>query len=260
MILAYYRLGKYEDARRSMRRLLKLADTFRMDNPLTRCGSDVYQPNQPINLTYDAFGPPAAFVRGLFEYLYRADGLTILPHVPPEIDELDQSFPIRFGTKRVYLATRGRGPVTGVRLNGKAWPKHDKHGVFLPYSATPDEALVLILMGGANPEPVHKTVLPASDAQHAGPAIGENDDLAVMRRECEQALRALERQGRGRSYEAAHARLAMRCVDVARQRRILAAEGRVTKLAPPSEDAAQKAYVETAHRLWSGLQSVIERK
>jgi hypothetical protein len=260
MILAYYRLGKYEDARRSMRRLLKLADTFRMDNPLTRCGSDVYQPNQPINLTYDAFGPPAAFVRGLFEYLYRADGLTILPHIPPEIDELDQSFPIRFGTKRVYLATRGRGPVTGVRLNGKAWPKHDKHGVFLPYSATPDEALVLILMGGANPEPVHKTVLPASDAQHAGPAIGENDDLAVMRRECEQALRALERQGRGRSYEAAHARLAMQCVDVARQRRILAAEGRVTKLAPPSEDAAQKAYVETAHRLWSGLQSVIERK
>ncbi|MGC8989455.1 MAG: hypothetical protein ACP5MD_04980, partial [Verrucomicrobiia bacterium] len=201
-----------------------------------------------------------AFVRGLFEYLYRADGLTILPHVPPEIEEVEQRFPIRFGTKRICLATRGRGPVTGARLNGKAWPKHNKHGVFLPYSETPDEARVLILMGGASPVPEQKMVQPAPEAERADPAIGDNNDLAVMRRECEQALRTLEREGRGSSYEAAHARLAIRCVDVAQQRRILAGEGRVTKLTPASEDAAQKAYVETARSLWSGLRAVIERK
>ena len=70
MILAYYRLGKYEDARRSMQQLLTFARRFRMDNPLTDFGNDVYQPKQPINITYDAFGPPAALIRGLFEYLY----------------------------------------------------------------------------------------------------------------------------------------------------------------------------------------------
>ena len=70
MILAYYRLGKYEDARRSMQKLLTFARRFRMDNPLTDFGNDVYQPKQPINITYDAFGPPAALIRGLFEYLY----------------------------------------------------------------------------------------------------------------------------------------------------------------------------------------------
>ena len=57
MILAYFRLGKYEDARRSMQQLLTFARRFRMDNPLTDFGNDVYQPKQPINITYDAFGP-----------------------------------------------------------------------------------------------------------------------------------------------------------------------------------------------------------
>jgi hypothetical protein len=32
MVLAYYRLEKFEDARRSMRRLLTFAEKFRMDN------------------------------------------------------------------------------------------------------------------------------------------------------------------------------------------------------------------------------------
>jgi len=54
-----------------------------MDNPLTKFGSDVYQPGQPINLCYDTFAHAAALVRGLFEYLYRADGLTLIAHIPP---------------------------------------------------------------------------------------------------------------------------------------------------------------------------------
>jgi len=41
-----------------MLRLLTFAERFRMDNPLTKCGSDVYQPNVPINLCYDTFAPP----------------------------------------------------------------------------------------------------------------------------------------------------------------------------------------------------------
>jgi len=149
MMLGYSRLGQFEDARRSMRHLLTFAERFRMDNPLVKFGSDVYQPGQPINLTYDAFGPPAAFVRGLFEYLYRADGLTLLPHIPPAISRLEQRFPIRFGTKRLYLATVGSGSITAVTVNGRPWTSFDQQSVFLPYGQVSDNAAIEIALGGA---------------------------------------------------------------------------------------------------------------
>ena len=149
MVLGYYRLGKYEDARRSMQQLLTFARRFRMDNPLVEFGSKVYQPKQPINLCYDTFAPAAAFVRGLFEYLYRADGLTLIPHVPPGITRLEQRFPIRFGAKKLYLSTVGTGPITGVWVNGDGWPHFDGGSVLLPYEDTPDAAHVQIAFGDA---------------------------------------------------------------------------------------------------------------
>ena len=133
MVMGYYRLGKYDDARRSMQQLMKFAREFRMDNPLVDFGARVYQPNQPINLCYDSFGPPAAMIRGLFEYLYRADGLVLVPHVPPGITRLEQHFPIRFGAKRLYLATTGSGPVTAVLVNGQPWKSFDEKSITLPY-------------------------------------------------------------------------------------------------------------------------------
>lgn len=151
MMLGYYRLGKFDDARRSLRQLLGFAERFRMDNPLVKFGSDVYQPHQPINLTYDAFGPAAAFVRGLFEYLYRADGLTLRPHIPPGLTRLEQRFPVRFGAKRLYLATVGAGPVTTVTLNGKPWTRFDRRSVFLPYAQVPPRAAIEIALGDAEP-------------------------------------------------------------------------------------------------------------
>jgi hypothetical protein len=65
MMLAYYRLGKYEDARKSMKRILGFAERFRMDNNLTDFGNGLYQPNVPINTVYDAYAIPAALMRGL---------------------------------------------------------------------------------------------------------------------------------------------------------------------------------------------------
>lgn len=151
MLLGYYRLGQFEDARRSLRAWLAFAERFRLDNPLVKFGSDVYQPSQPINLTYDAFGPPAAFVRGLFEYLYRADALMLLPHIPPTVTRLEQRFPVRFGAKRLYLATVGTGLVSTVTLNGEPWTLFDGQSVSLPYSKVPETAAIEIALGGAQP-------------------------------------------------------------------------------------------------------------
>lgn len=157
MIMAYYRLGQYADARRAMEKILDYFHRFRTDNPLVKFGADVYQPNEPINCVYDTWGAPAAFVRGLFEYLYRADALTVLPHIPPGIVELEQRFPIRFGPKRLWLATVGSGPITAVTLNGRPWKTFDAQSVSLSFAETPDDAIVQIVLGGATPramEPV----------------------------------------------------------------------------------------------------------
>jgi hypothetical protein len=151
MVMSYYRLGKYEDARRSMRQLMKFARAFRMDSPLVDFGDAVYQPKEPINLCYDNLGPAAAMVRGLMEYIYRADGLVLLPHVPPGITRLEQHFPIRFGQKRLYLATAGSGPVTAVRINGKQWTSFDRKSITLSYDSLPEEAVIQIALGGAEP-------------------------------------------------------------------------------------------------------------
>ncbi len=153
MIMAYYRMGAYDDARRAMQQILTFARQFRMDNPLVAFGGAVYQPGEPINLTYDAFGAPAGLIRGLFEYLYGAEGLTLEPHLPDGIVRLEQKFPIRFGHKRLYLALSGHGPITAVLMNDKPWKSFDAHSVFLPYESTPEVAAVQILAGDAKPHP-----------------------------------------------------------------------------------------------------------
>ena len=178
-MMAYYRLGKYEDTARSMNAILRFARQFRMDNPLVDWGNQVYQPKEPINLCYDTFGPPAAMIRGLFEYLYDADTLTLIPHIPPSITRLEQRFPIRFGSKQVYLAAAGVGPIKAVRINGQEWTKFDTVSITLPYAEIPDQAHVLIAFGNAVLDQLSnfKVTPPALPLPDAKDASGEVDGL-----------------------------------------------------------------------------------
>ena len=176
MIMGYYRLGKYDDARRSMKRILGFARRFRMDNNLTNFGSDSINPTCRSIACSIAGASPAAMIRGLFEYLYRADGLTILPHIPPSITRLEQDFPIRFGTKQLYLATAGQGAVTGVTVNGQPWKLFDARSVSLPYDQTPDEAVIQIVLGGARGGAVCAcaSVIRCRSRRRRRPTIGRN--------------------------------------------------------------------------------------
>lgn len=149
MIMGYYRLGKYEDARRSMKHMMRFARDFRLDNPLVDFGNAVYQPKEMTNLCYDSLGPMAALIRGLFEYIYRADAVTVYPHIPSGITRLEQKFPIRFGAKQLYFTTTGQGPVTAVNVNGKAWTAFDGQAIRLAYDRLPDTAFVDVALGGA---------------------------------------------------------------------------------------------------------------
>jgi hypothetical protein len=244
-----------------MRRLLTFAERFRMDNPLTKCGSDVYQPNVPINLCYDTFGPAAAFMRGLFEYLYRANGLTLIPHIPPAIEELQQLDPVRFGQKKLFLTTVGRGPVTAVKVNGRNWKQFDAASVFLPYDKTPSVAHIEILLGNAK-SPTGRASVPASpDSPVALETKPPSPELAALDQRVGQLRefhRRLGKTGLGETSEAAHVQLALDCIQTAHCRQRLLQAGRIKPLAGPAEAAADKSYVETAQKLCTGLDAVLK--
>lgn len=52
-------------------------------------------------------GPAAAFIRGLFELIYSAATLTLLPHQPCGLLSLEQRAPIRWGAYKFTLSTSG---------------------------------------------------------------------------------------------------------------------------------------------------------
>ena len=217
MMMGYFRLGKYNDARESMKQILKFARQFRMDNNLTDFGNAVYQPKEPINITYDAFAIPAALRRGLFEYLYHADGLTLMPHIPSGITELVQVDPARFGAKRLYLAVFGNGPIRKVEINGRKWKRFTATSIELPYAETPDDAMILIAAGSGKIRKVDFGITPRED------------------------------------YRAAHKRLIAEAQAAMEAHSKLTAEGKLTPLPPASEKAAGQAYADTVKRLEEGL-------
>jgi hypothetical protein len=266
MIMAYYRLGKHDDARRSMKHILSFARRFRMENNLTNFGADLYQPDLPINCVYDTWGAPAAMVRGLFEYQYTAEGLRILPHVPPSIERLEQHFPIRFGAKRIFLAVEGKGNVTGVRVNGKSRERFERDSIFLPFDETPDEAIVVISLGGANAAPFaprradrdENEPLPALDGLPTTPAL---EGLAKLKPSVVAASdfrRRLLAANLGNSYEAAHTRLIVDCYAAAVERLSKNAAGELPPLPAESQAAADQSYVDCVSRLSSGLEQVMQ--
>lgn len=260
MILAYYRLGKFEDARNSMKQILTFASRFRMDNPLTKFGADVYQPKEPINLTYDAFAVPAAFIRGLYEYIYSSDGLRLYPHIPAGISELQQLDPIRFGNKKIYLAAYGSGIVKGVTINGRKHKDFDGQSLFLSYKKLPDIAHVTLQLG--NLPAGQQSLAPARERTRVEVRL-ENDSTHVLGSLSEQVERMqklfdrLAAAGLSDSYEAAHTRLVLDSFAAIVARRRLATAGKLNPLPERSRLAADSSYVATARSLQQGLDKVL---
>jgi hypothetical protein len=253
MILAYYRLGKFDDVTRSMQQLMKFARAFRMDNPLVNFGDDVYQPQQPINITYDAFGPPAAAIRGLFEYLYKSDRLILLPHIPPTVTQLEQRDPIRFGGKKIYLSTAGSGHITRVTINGNIWTEFTPTEITLPFDPLPPEAKVAITLGYPD-APASAVTLPK--AEEESPLPKDVDARALGLRQFRQTLKQIEIDA---EYECGFARLAEQAFAVIPLRQKLLKEKQLESLPEPAATAAEKLYADTAEKLYGGLKAVMAK-
>lgn len=257
MMLAYARLGKFDDQKASMRQLMKFANSFRMDNPLTNFGDSVYQPNQPTNLCYDTLGPAAALRRGLFEFLYKADQLILLPHIPPTITQLDQLDPVRFGSKKIYLSIRGSGPVASVYINAIEYNNFTPAEIHLPYDSIKDNAHILILLGSGSlgnfipPSPVANANTPSGALSPALTAL-----LPRMSR-LDVIANWLLNNGLDSSYELAHIRLIDKAFFAAAQRQELESQHKLPSLSPASQKAADASYIDTVTNLLTGLEKTL---
>ena len=262
-IMAYYRVGAYQATERSMERWLDFARQYRLDNPLCDFGDKVSQPSQPINLTYDMFGIPTAMLRGLFEYIYTARGLTLIPQIPPGITKLEQKFPVRFGHTRLYISTVGNGPVRAVRVNGRAWHSFNDRSVFLSYQKMPPTAYVQIALGNAKlPQASSWPVRSLNPA--AIPAVAANAPQPIRRlakqgRHVRKFWSALAQNGLGQTFAAHDARLLTNWIVATIDRHTLESEGKIQPLkTAASQTAADKAFFQTAGALYQGLAGVIK--
>jgi len=138
-MLAYAATGRNAYSLQSMRALMGFANIFRMDSPLVRWGSEVYQPSEPVNTVFDMWAIPAALLRGLWQPVYTLDALTLTPSLPGNVTALSQAFPLLWGGKRLLLSAAGNATlgIASVSVNGAPWPAplFTRASLTLPWSA-----------------------------------------------------------------------------------------------------------------------------
>lgn len=251
-IMAYCRLGKYEDVRRSNIHSMRLADGYQMDAPLKDFGNSVWFDQEITNLCYDALGIPAATIRGLFEYVYKSDRVILYPHIPGSISQYSQNEPIRFGDKRVTLSVTNGGPrVASVKVNGKKWQVDSPESVSLAYTALPKNARVEIVMEGGWPPAPQAT--PSGDPKRAKFASTiEQWDIRKpaglpesMRKAYAELLR--KQSSAKTDFDKAFISEALQSFDAYRQR-----AGMRTNEKPEKRAAVLKMYEDAAMNLFKG--------
>lgn len=173
-ILGYYRVGAFEDIRRSADRAMKWAREFRMDAPFAGRGENANNPWSDgksqfqvggVAVMVDNFAIPAATVRGLFDYEYRADRLILRPRIPGTITQYTQKEPVRFGNKKILLSCDNGGPmVRSVTVNGESVKVESPDAAVLMFDQLPDLAKVHIITEGGWPEEQPPAATPATPA------------------------------------------------------------------------------------------------
>jgi len=175
IMMAYYRLEEFDDALRSIKQWQRFANEYQADNPFSNYGATTSWYRRIYYNIYDSYGPPAAFVRGLFEYIYKADSVTLVPHIPEKITRLKQKFPIRFGDKKLYISTYGNGPISSVKIDGKRWKDFDEDSVLIKHDKLPAGKAVKVQIAMAGQSIPQEKIEDATAVLHSLPA--KKDDF-----------------------------------------------------------------------------------
>jgi hypothetical protein len=146
-------------------------------------------------------------------------------------------------------------------MNGRSWKTHTTNSVFLPYDKTPEVAQVEITLG-RNPTKAipaktkHFSRSMASTPTALPPAPAPKNPNPMLKH-LEQFVEAAEKARLGSTYETAHARLALQCIQTSYLRIGMQKDGLIKPLPPASQQPADKMFVDTAERLFKGLETVM---
>jgi len=267
-ILMYYRLGKFEDIRRSATRAMKWAKDFRMDAPWSQRGENTSNPWSDtgrnrvggVAVMIDNFAIPAATIRGLFDYDYRADKLILRPHIPGSITQYTQKEPVRFGEKKLYISCNNGGPkVKSVKVNGKAIKNSTPDEVVLLYSEIPANAKIDITTEGGWQEqtyisdyPEIPALVPAKNTKAPVP-VELPDSLNKHVRVLVEMKRLLKNEPDS-EYEMAFINVAIKAFEDYRLRMALdPGQGYYRPVTPERREGINKFYERAALSIYEGF-------
>lgn len=262
-ILGYYRVGAFEDVRRSADRAMKWAKEFRMDDHLTQRGENTNNlwydvaGKSLVTVSVDSFAIPAATIRGLFDYEYRSDRMVLRPRVPPSITEYVQKEPIRFGTKSLYISCRNGGSkVTSALVNGNPITLESPDTVVLMYEELPKRANIQIVTeGGWDAEPLPPTALPTPTATTI--AAARQNALPVSLRTPHAMLKKLEtllaKEPNIAEADRASVRETIAAIEAWRKRTAIAPQGCFRPMTVEKRDLIIAFYENAAANMYNGF-------
>ncbi|MBE6652538.1 MAG: hypothetical protein E7610_03855 [Ruminococcaceae bacterium] len=267
-ILAYMKLGQHADAFRAADVYMRWAEEYRQDAPLSQWGHNQNNPWQkenadysvcerPVSVMIDNFAPVTCLLRGLFQYAADAEGLWIIPSIPNDITELNQSHPVHFGGCRIYMRyhEEQNSPEDGTELTADACGR-----IFIPAELLPRGGAVTVTVG-ANGLSVLTPASTLASTAVTGDIEGLPVELTAVYRTCEAMLAEAtdsERVGsiRAASAHTARIREVLLAAEAAALRRRLPFDKH--ELRPMTEDKIQKIielYDKTVLELYEGLKS-----
>jgi hypothetical protein len=213
---------------------------------------------------------PGGFLRGLFEYIYTANGLQLYPHIPSGITALRQKFPVYYGEKKIYISVNGSGSISAVMINDKPLKDFTKESVFLSLDALPGNVYVSIGLGGSPAEkmslkaivddktdPVtlndddYRNIDPLRDAADTASALAPGTVFYIKK--ISLLYTALMKDKLQETYEAQHAVLTLKMVKAMNARRELNRQKKLRVLPERARIAADNLYVSTVEKLTKGL-------
>ena len=130
-LLAYLRMGRYEDAYKAAAWYMRWNEEYRQDAPMSQWGLNTNNPwsaenddhtkcDRPVAVMIDNFAAATCLLRGLFGYVSTADGLMVETNVPDGIEEYHQHNPIYWNGCKVYISYFAGDKPIKAAVNGKA--------------------------------------------------------------------------------------------------------------------------------------------
>ena len=264
MNIACLRVNEFEHPFNSWKMILKAMKGFRADAPRKELGAvGWFNGRFPYDIVYDCWGAPGGLLRGLLEYRYHADGLKIRPHIPSDISNYTQKWPVMFGKTKVYFTVTGNGAIKSATTNGLECPVTDGW-VDLKMDGKSGNLLVEVVCGDAipkgawKPEPFTALVLPTDPSFWQVPEKANSDERHVDLKKVYSFYQELVKAGAQNSYEAAQARSALELLLARFERMQLLKENilvipELTPILPCDQDEVNLHYFEKARMIAGGL-------